>query len=371
MTFHFNQDEVLPYCLAILFMPHISTKKLLRWLTFFSDLKTLFHAAVRELKLAGLSEKEMAAIKNPNWQAVEKELTWLKHSNHSILTFFDDAYPLLLKEISYPPLVLYVKGNIAALSSKQIAMVGSRHPTSLGMANAHQFAMSLVNAGWTITSGLALGIDAASHRGALVAKGLSIGVCATGLKHIYPRSHRALAQQMLDGNGALISEFTTDTLPHPQLFPRRNRIISGLSLGVLVVEAALQSGSILTAKHALDQGREVFAIPGSIHSPLAHGCHQLIQQGAKLVETIEDILEEFTLNHSFGTSNPAIDWAEQKLTVVEKQILNHIDYEITPLDVILLRGSGLTASEVSSILLVLELKGLISSVPGGYLRITK
>jgi DNA processing protein len=270
-----------------------------------------------------------------------------------------------LKEISDPPLVLFVRGNKDILSVRQVAMVGARNATPAGIKNAEQFAYALAEAGYAVTSGLALGVDGACHRGALAAKGMTIGVCGTGLNYIYPISHRSLATNMIQHNGAVISEFPLATTPRAENFPRRNRVIGGMSVGVLVVEAALKSGSLITARHALEQGREVFAIPGSIHNPLTKGCHHLIRQGAKLVETIGDILEELGGLSLATALVPTMEISH--LSPKERWLLEQIGYEITSMDAILLH-SGLTAGEVSSMLLTLELNGYIQSVPGGYIR---
>jgi DNA processing protein len=358
----------LPYWLAALHLPGIGPRTMLRWLEHFADIKALFHASRDEMEAKGISAKCIQVLQQMNWQLIEEDLKWVQAENHHIITLEEESYPHLLKQISDPPLVLFIRGNKSILLNTQIAMVGSRKPTMLGVKNAKQFAYALAEAGLTVTSGLALGIDGASHQGALTAKGYTIGVCGTGLKHIYPTSHRSLAEKMIR-EGALVSEFPLNTAPYAANFPRRNRIIGGLSIGVLVVEAALKSGSLITARHALEQGREVFAIPGTIENPLARGCHHLIRQGAKLVETVNDILEELSgryvaCSSLTPSSNKSLDNA---LSPSHRALLEQIDYEITPVDVILLR-SRLTAGEVSSILLILELNGYIQSVPGGYIR---
>jgi DNA processing protein len=247
----------------------------------------------------------------------------------------------------------------------------------MGLKNAGLFAAALVQAGFAITSGLALGIDGACHHGALSAGGITIGVSGTGLNWPYPRAHASLIDQIVQNRGAVVSEFPLNMQAHPNHFPRRNRIISGLSLGALVIEAALKSGSLITARHALEQGREVFAIPGPIHNPLAKGCHYLLRQGAKLVETVEDILSEFgetILNALSRTEGPCSSRmtttslpAPTALTPVEQHVLLQIAYESTHMDMILCR-SGLTPGELSSILLNLELSGHIQSVAGGYVK---
>jgi DNA processing protein len=273
-----------------------------------------------------------------------------------------------LLQIPDTPPVLYIHGNVDILSGLQISMVGSRNPTVSGRRTASEFASCLAFAGLTITSGLALGIDAASHCGALDAGKPTIAVMGTGLDRVYPASHRDLAHRIAE-YGALVSEFPIGTAPRPENFPRRNRIISGLSLGTLVVEAAMRSGSLISARYAADQGREVFAIPGSIHNPLSRGCHALIRQGAKLVETAQDILDELGSLAAATTettrSCDAVTAAQSpELGDDYMQLLELMGYNHTSVDM-LVETSGLTPAVVSSMLLQLELKGFIASCPGG------
>jgi DNA processing protein len=357
----------LPYWLAALYLPGIGPRTFLRWLDQFTDIKALFHASDDEMHTKGIPDQHRKSLQHTNWKQIEDDLAWAQADNHHIICLEDEDYPRLLKEISDPPLILFVKGNKQALSETQIAMVGARNATHAGLKNAEHFAYSLSKAGFVITSGLARGIDGASHRGTLAAQGVTIGVCGTGLQHVYPLSHRSLAENMIQQGGAILSEFPLGMLPRAENFPRRNRVIGGLSVGVLVVEAALKSGSLITARFALEQGREVFAIPGSIHQTLSRGCHHLIRQGAKLVESAEDIFEELRGLRLPLPKKPVIGESLECLTPSQQQLLKQIEYEITPMDMILLR-SGLTAGEVSSILLILELNGYIQSVPGGYIR---
>jgi DNA processing protein len=362
----------LPFWLAALYLPNMSPRLFMQALSHFCGIESLFHASDDALLAAGLTARHIQAIKQPDWKSVERDLAWGKGEDHHLITLTADDYPHLLKEITDPPLVLYAMGNKKALAQSQIAMVGSRHATPIGLKNAGWFAFALAEAGLAITSGFALGVDACSHKGALSAKGITIGVAGTGLHHIYPRAHKKLVEEILHHRGVIISEFPLHTGPHHFNFPRRNRIISGLSIGVLVIEAALQSGSLITARHALEQGREVFAIPGSIHNPLARGCHQLIRQGAVLVESAQDILTELGALQAYMSYRETLpqqggDSASLALTDGQSKILHLIENEITPMNVILLR-SGLTAGEVSSILLALELNGYIESLTGGYIR---
>lgn len=286
--------------------------------------------------------------------------TWLNDPLNHIVCIGDAVYPQALLNIHDPPLLLYVKGKIELLNHVSLAIVGSRSASPQGLRNAEAFAQAISDAGIAIISGLAIGIDAAAHMGALKGKGSSIAIVGTGLDRIYPARNRDLAHQLAEC-GAVVSEFPLGTPPLPANFPRRNRIISGLSLGTLVVEASLQSGSLITARMALEQGREVFAIPGSIHSPQSKGCHALIKQGAKLVESAQDILEEL------GTFIPSSSLA--KNTPKETPLLDHLGYEAVDMDTLSQR-SGLTVAALSAILLQLELDGRISSLPGGlYQRI--
>lgn len=315
-----------------------------------------------------LSKSAIEYLRNPDWSAVEKDLSWQEQPGNYILTFHDAAYPVLLREIPDPPPVLFARGNVELLSSLQLAIVGSRNPSPVGQETAYEFAKDLSGHGLTITSGLAMGIDAAGHRGALDNEGLTLAVMGCGLDQVYPARHQRLAQQIAE-HGVLISEFAPGIPPLAENFPRRNRIISGLSAGTLVVEAALRSGSLITARLALEQGREVFAVPGSIHNPLARGCHQLIRQGAKLVENTQDILEElgplaevaFTQRQAPRTSGTGTTLLDQ----THSRVLDKLGFDPTSIDTLVER-TGLTAEALSSILLVLELHGKIMSVPGGF-----
>ncbi len=259
-------------------------------------------------------------------------------------------------------------GNPAVLATPQLALVGSRNPSAAGRDLAHDFARHLCGAGLTVTSGLALGIDAASHQGALDGEGLTIAVTGTGLDRVYPARHRDLAHRIAQ-RGALVSEFVPGTPPLAEHFPRRNRIISGLSLGTLVVEAALASCSLITARLAAEQGREVFAIPGSIHNPLARGCHSLIRLGAKLVENVQDILEELGPMVSDMPYNTVLCSGENSVTGLDLddnslKLLDCVDFSPTSIDTLVER-SGLTPEQVSSMLLVLELHNIVESASGG------
>ncbi len=356
--------------LTSLFIPR---KKFHGLLFHFKNIENIFDATKKELQELGLTNEEINRLKNPDHKKIETDLTWCKQNSCEIMTWNDEDYPPLLKEIHNPPLVLFIQGDKTLLSKPQLAIVGSRNPSHTGKETAVEFARYLSNTDLIITSGLAAGIDAASHEGALLSEnGKTIAITGTGLNYIYPHYHQTLAEKIKQ-RGALVSEFSPHTEATPKNFPQRNRIISGLSLGVLVVEAALKSGSLITAHAALEQGREIFAVPGSIHNPLSRGCHQLIQQGAKLVETAEDILEELGALYAFiqQKTHGEISLDQAKYASTEgtpSQLLQYIAFETTAFDIILER-SGLTTSEVSSMLLSLELTGYIKKVMGGYTRI--
>ena len=267
----------------------------------------------------------------------------------SIVCWEDAHYPRLLRELASPPLVLYIKGDLASLSALQVAVVGSRRATSLGLQQAECFATDLVRAGVAITSGLAYGIDAASHQAALKAAGKTIAVMGCGLNRIYPKCHTTLASAIVEQGGALVSEFSPDVPPKPRHFPQRNRIISGLACGVLIVEAAVKSGSLITARYALEQGREVFAVPGSIQNPRTKGCHALIRHGAKLVESVEDIFEELTPIYPDICKNTAhtVISSAKPLAPEQAKLVECVDFEPTSVDLIAAR-SGLTTQQVCS-----------------------
>jgi DNA processing protein len=365
-----KSKEELFYWLALLRAPKLGAIGFKRISERFRSVADVFACSSDEYKLYQFPEELIIFLQNPPWRQIENDLAWLNSSDKTILTLQDEAYPRLLKETSGAPAVLFVQGNIANLSMPQIAIVGSRNPTTSGAACAFEFAKYLAKNGFVITSGLALGIDTASHQGALVADGRTIAVMGAGLDRIYPAKNEGLAAKIIRNDGAVISEFLPRTPPKPEFFPRRNRIISGLSLGVLVVEAALKSGSLITAKYALEQGREVFAIPGSIHNPLARGCHTLLRQGAKLVETAADILEELGAligSVSLQISEQVIEEFQAPCDKELAKLFSYAGFEPTSIDSFVER-SGLTVEKVSSMLIGLELEGYLLSVPGGYIR---
>ena len=290
-------------------------------------------------------------------EAVDRSIAWAKQPGQHILTLADSAYPQALLEISDPPTLLYVRGNPALLRKRGLSIVGSRNATPQGLQTAETFAKALAARGLGIISGLALGIDAAAHRGALAAGGDTIDVIGTGADRVYPARNKELALAIAE-HGTIVSEFPLGSPAIAANFPRRNRIISGLSRGVLVVEAAPESGSLITARLAAEQGREVFAIPGSIHSPVARGCHKLIKQGAKLVETAQDILEEFG-NYLESTE---IEPAEVP-GVDENPLLAALGHDPCNLDDLAER-TGLAADRLLTDLLTLELAGQVATLPG-------
>ena len=313
-----------------------------------SSLSKYVKPAVAQAVAAGVDDSVFSSVAE-----------WLEDPANHIFTIADAEYPQFLLNTGDPPLLLYVKGRLDLLNSKSLAVVGSRNASAQGLRNAQAFANSISDAGLCVVSGMAHGIDASAHLGGLQGRGSSIAVVGTGLDKVYPAANRELAHRLAQ-EGTIISEFPLGTPPLAANFPRRNRIISGLSLGCLVVEASVQSGSLITARMALEQGREVFAIPGSIHSPHSKGCHALIKQGAKLVETARDILDE--LGYQSTASSEGI--------TPEHPLFVHLGFD--PLDAeSLAQRSGLTIGELSAILLQLELDGAIASLPGGlYQRIT-
>ncbi|CAB1277292.1 DNA-processing protein DprA [Candidatus Nitrosacidococcus tergens] len=363
--------QELAYWLALYRTPGIGNKNFSYILEKYSTPATVFSNLD---KLSDLSAKILHSLHKPDWEGVTRDLEWVEQQpNRYILTLADKDYPPLLKEIADPPPVLFIEGNPELLSLPQLGIVGSRNPSPNGKETAHQFAYSLSRSGLLISSGLAVGIDTAAHQGSLASNLPTIAIVGTGLDRVYPARNRDLAQKIRE-NGALISEFSIGTPPLAQNFPRRNRIISGLSLGILVIEAATQSGSLITARLAAEQGREVFAIPGSIHNPLSKGCHQLIREGAKLVETAQDIIDEVKSLVGFIAANNQsyLDSSNnenlQNIESEYRNVLNNLGYDPLPIDVLVERCQ-LTVEELSSILLMLELQGFITALPGGcYIR---
>ena len=352
--------------LALEAVPGLGPDRVRSLLDAFSDISGIFKATRSELQ-AHIGERLAQAIhKDIEPSGIKPVLAWLDGQDAYFIPCTDSAFPPLLNALPGAPAWLYVKGNPAVLQEPLLAVVGSRNATPQGKRDAHAFATTLSELGLTIVSGLAEGIDAAAHEGGLAGNERGVAVVGTGLDRVYPAKHRDLAHRLAQA-GALVSEFPIGTPPRPGHFPRRNRLISGLSLGVLVVEAAPQSGSLITARLAGDQGREVFAIPGSIHSPLARGCHQLIRQGAKLVESAQDIIEElvpiWSPRHTLAKKEGGL--SVQGKTDSAGQVLAVMGTEPVGLEELLGR-TGLTVDGLSAMLLSLELEGMIAPMPGGY-----
>ncbi len=328
--------------------------------------EAIFNESNQALRALGLKESIINALQKPAWNLVEQDLRWLELENNHLICYSNPEYPPQLKQIFDPPPLIFVRGNPKLLTTAQIAIVGSRNPSLLGKQTAFEFAYNLALQGFSISSGLALGIDAEGHKGALQATGNTIAVAGTGLDRVYPATHKALATEIVN-KGVIISEFFPGTNAMAGNFPRRNRIISGLCQGLLVVEAAKKSGSLITARMALEQNREVFAIPGAINQPLARGCNALIREGAKLVETTADILQElgqYNQQHSFETPIKA----HSELDLAQQKLLNLILFSPTSVDT-LVEATGYSVDVISSMLLLLELQGYLSAAPGGgYLR---
>lgn len=370
-------DELRAW-LTLARVPGLHAGTLAALLQHFPDAATIVSSSAAMLRASGLDAQSIDWLRTPPEDAVTRDLRWLERDGHHFVPWGSDNYPPLLSELSDAPVGLFVRGNPALLSLPQLAMVGSRNPTPAGRETARVFAADLSRCGLVITSGLAMGIDTASHQGALDAEGQTIAVCGTGLDIAYPRSNTELADTIA-ARGALVSEFALGTPPFKGNFPRRNRVISGLALGTLVVEAALQSGSLITARLAAEQGREVFAIPGSIHSAQAQGCHQLIQSGAKLVATADDVFAELRslvgalASAAAGPMNTAqsSDGSGNMSSPLDKEyeiLLDALGFEPAGVD-LLVERTGLRADAVASMLLMLELASRIEAYPGGlYVR---
>ncbi len=405
-------DEI-GYWLALYTVSRCGLSAVSMLLEKFANPKQVLLASYEELLIAGASPILARNLQKPDWKSVELCLRWVELSQRYILHWGDLHYPALLREISSPPLILFMMGELSLLQQQTLAIVGARNPTHTGLEIAHQLANELSDQDFVIISGLARGIDGAAHRGALLSKGKTIAVLGSGLEHIYPTCHQTLAMEILEKGGALISEFSPYSSPKAENFPRRNRVISGMSLGVIVVEATLRSGSLITARYALEQGREVFAVPGSIRNPLSQGCHALLKEGATLVENYVDIIQGFSFFPQLTGSwtNEAVrsksyraeDFIVKngsKETLCSKQdddlglVLNHegtyikptqqkkdlsrldspdiklvecLGFEMTSIDILMAR-TGLTIDKLLARLSTLQLQGYIDVVPGGYVR---
>ena len=351
----------------------------------FGDAAAITAAAPTRLSRFGLTDTTLKRLQHPDQARITAWRDWLSQRDHTLLTRDDDAWPQQLAAASDAPLALWLRGaQPELLNAPQIAIVGSRNATAGGTANAQAFAEAFGRAGLTVTSGLAAGIDAAAHIGALRTPGSTIAVLGNGIDNIYPQEHSSLAAQIA-ATGVIVSEYAPGTPPQRHRFPARNRIIATLSFGVLVVEAGKQSGSLITARLAGERGREVFALPGSIHNPVARGCHRLIRDGAKLVESAQDVLVELApaLRHALENAATSVGATAQPpdqnraaaaqtaatLASEHFELLAAVSFDPTDVGAIVAR-SGLTTAEVSSMLLLLELEGHVEAMPGGrYARI--
>jgi DNA processing protein len=359
-----NLKTDLPFWLALIRAPGLGAVQAARLVQQFGEPRALFEASTATWKAAGIPFALHAGLRAPDWDGVAQDLRWLAGERRHLVTWNDPRYPAVLREIVQAPVALFCQGDPALLARAQLAIVGARSATPQGRDTAEGFAAELTRRGLLVTSGLAQGIDGAAHRGALAAGGATVAVCATGLDRVYPARHRELAHE-ITAHGVMVSEFPPGTPPLADHFPRRNRLISGLALGVLVVEAAPQSGSLITARFALEQGREVFAIPGSIHSPLSKGVHQLIRQGAKLTASVGDILEELAplAGEQIRFEAPPAA-AAPELEPTEQRVLDALGFDATPFDSLIER-LALPVESLSSALLALELRGCIAAAPGG------
>ena len=370
------------YTLLLSLLPGVGPSRYWSWIDLHQTSEKVLLAPFEQLPslntLARKMLRDFQALGDNSPLAIKglQILEALAADNAHLITHQHDDYPSLLGQIERPPPLLFVKGNVELLSLPQIAIVGTRNPTATGIENTRAFSRYLARGGFTITSGLALGVDGYAHEAALNVCGNTIAVMATGIDKIYPSRHRHLANNILEKNGLLVTEFVPGTAPLATHFPQRNRIISGLSLGVLVIEAAIKSGSLITARYALEQNREVFAVPGSIHNPQSKGCHILIKQGAQLAETAEDIIKPLSgLINFFATRRdtsrhtrlPLAKTATFQLTlsVLEQTLLKHIGFDIINVDQLIDR-SGLTSAQVAATLINLELKGTIKHSDWGY-----
>ena len=366
-------QQELAHWLRLTLTPGIGNDTARRLLATFGPPENLWHQPLSELGQVVSPKQSQALQREPEGWATLLEATWAWLNDdpdaRAIVTLGDEDYPSALLQTADPPCLLYATGRIHLLRHMQVvrtlAVVGSRNPTPQGRLNARAFARNLAQTGLTIVSGLALGVDGAAHEGALdtAATGqlATIAVVGTGLDRVYPRQHLSLARQIAE-RGLILSEYPLGTPPLAENFPRRNRIISGLAQGTLVVEAALESGSLITAKQALEQGREVFAIPGSIHSPQSKGCHALIRQGAKLVESAQDVLEELRVPDPFAQAPLALDTA-----VADQGLLALLGHDPVGLDALQAR-SGLNTAQLQAELLDLELNGQVERLPGGLFK---
>ncbi|WP_049723007.1 DNA-processing protein DprA [Gilvimarinus polysaccharolyticus] len=370
-----STSDTLTHLLTLLRLPGLGSTTYTRLYQHFGSASAIYSAKAAALRpwLDPACVQLLQTLRdNPQheWhQAVTAELEWLaaQPEVHPVIWGSAD-YPRLLAQVASAPAILYVRGALDVLELPQLAIVGSRNPSAAGRTNAHDFAQYLAAGGFAITSGLALGIDACAHRGALDAGGVTIAVLGTGIDRVYPARHRDLAAEIVNNGGAVVSEFPLGTGSVANNFPRRNRIISGLSLGTLVAEAAVKSGSLITARYALEQEREVFAIPGSIHNPMAKGCHELIKRGAKLVESAADIVEELGGALAFKSQQVTPSQTPPTLADADQQLLELLGYDPVTLDTLCQR-SGTEPGVLAVQLMTLELEGLITQNGSHFCRV--
>lgn len=364
-------DDALTAQLRLCMVPGVGPKTRKSLLEYFGTAQAVFAAAPSDLRaVSGVGPKLVRAISNAMREIdVSRELQLCKDRGIGLLFESSAEYPRGLKEIHDPPGVLFVRGEVRPSDALAIAIVGTRHATPYGLAQADRFAQGISRAGYTIVSGLARGIDAAAHRGTLTAGGRTLAVLGSGVSNIYPPEHVDLADQIAK-QGAVISESPPDSPPMAGAFPQRNRIVTGMSLGVVVIEAALQSGALISARHAMEQGREVFAVPGRVDNRMARGCHQLIRDGAKLVETVDDVLEELG---PLVQATPRDDGREIRhpieltLSEVEQKILSAINDEGISIDEVV-ASAGLPVPQVLAGISALEIRHLVRRVSGQRVR---
>ncbi|MBT8084834.1 MAG: DNA-protecting protein DprA [Woeseia sp.] len=348
-------------------LARVATGPLAALLAEFGDADSIVRQNNKTLCRFGVSERAITSLASDSDDVLDAALSWAAEKDNHLIGANDENYPSLLRQLKDWPALLYLKGNADALHLPMLAIVGSRNPTRGGVDNARNFSTHLAKCGFSIGSGLAQGIDTAAHRGALDAAAPTVAVLGHGIDRVYPAANRELAHAITE-HGALVSEYPLGTPPRREHFPARNRLISGLSLGVLVVEAAYRSGSLITARLAAEQGREVFAIPGSIHNPLARGCHRLLKDGAKLVESAADIIDELRplvshLRELESRENTKVSAVDERDADYQK-LLGAMGFEPASADEIA-AASGLTIDQVSSMLLILELEGEVAVLQGG------
>nr|WP_282452977.1 DNA-processing protein DprA [Lysobacter sp. CAU 1642] len=362
--------------MRLIHTPGLGPRRIARLIAQFGSAETAVAAAPRGWAHAGLEPGRSGEPPAADAQGVEQDLRWLEAPAHHLVCLGEDDYPPLLAPLDGAPAALFVAGDPALLWHAQVAVVGSRNPTAGGRDNAADFAGELARAGLVVTSGLAAGIDAAAHAAALDAGGATIAVMGTGPDQVYPAANRRLAARIA-AEGALVSEYPTGTGVRREHFPQRNRIVVGLSLGTLVVEAALQSGALISARLAAEAGREVFALPGSIHNPLARGCHRLLREGATLVESAQEILTAVAgparelgqkLRQRLDSAGP--DPAKPPASILDpayQRLMEALGHDPVPMERLVER-TGLTVDALSSMLLVLELEGRVAAIHGRYAR---